>query len=95
MQNAIKSLNNDGKLEIKTATSAENVIITVKDTGEGIPEKYIDKIFTPFFSTKEEGLGLGLPIVQRIIESHGGKIECTSTIGEGTVFAISLPIERG
>jgi len=95
MQNAIKSLNNDGKLEIESATSAENVIIAVKDTGEGIPEKYIDKIFTPFFSTKEEGLGLGLPIVQRIIESHGGKIECTSTVGEGTVFEISLPIERG
>ncbi len=95
MQNAIKSLNSDGKLEIKTAVSAENVMISVKDTGEGIPEKYIDKIFTPFFSTKEEGLGLGLPIVQKIIESHGGKIECTSTVGEGTVFEISLPIEIG
>ena len=94
-QNAIKSLKNNGTLEIKTAASEKNVIISVKDTGEGIPEKYIDKIFTPFFSTKEEGLGLGLPIVQRIIESHGGKIECTSTIGEGTVFVISLPIERG
>jgi len=96
MQNAIKSLNNnDRNLKIKSATSAENVIITVKDTGEGIPEKYIDKIFTPFFSTKEEGLGLGLPIVQRIIESHGGKIECTSTVGEGTIFEICLPMERG
>jgi signal transduction histidine kinase len=95
MHNAIKSLINGGKLDIISATSAENVIITVKDTGEGIQEKYIDKIFTPFFSTKEEGLGLGLPIVQRIIESHGGKIECTSTVGEGTVFKISLPMERG
>ncbi len=93
IQNAMKSIHNDGRIEIKTAISAENVIISVKDNGEGIPKKYIDKIFTPFFSTKEEGLGLGLPIVQRIIESHGGKIECTSTVGEGTVFEISLPIE--
>jgi signal transduction histidine kinase len=93
MQNAMKSIHNAGIIEIKTAISAENVIIIVKDNGEGIPEKYINKIFTPFFSTKEEGLGLGLPIVQRIIESHGGKIECTSTVGEGTFFEISLPIE--
>jgi nitrogen fixation/metabolism regulation signal transduction histidine kinase len=94
IQNAKKSLTSNGRLEIKTAVSAENVIIIVKDNGEGIPEKYLDKIFTPFFSTKEEGLGLGLPIVQKIIESHGGKIECTSTVGEGTDFEITLPHER-
>ncbi len=93
LQNAIKSLNNHGEIEIKTVTSDNSVIIRIMDNGEGIPEKYIDKIFTPFFSTKEEGLGLGLPIAQRIIESHGGKIECTSTVGEGTIFEISLPIE--
>jgi signal transduction histidine kinase len=94
IQNAKKSLTSNGRLEIKTAVSSKNVIIIVKDNGEGIPEKYLDKIFTPFFSTKEEGLGLGLPIVQKIIESHGGKIECTSTVGEGTVFEITLPHER-
>ena len=71
------------------------VIINISDTGEGIPEETLDKVFTPFFSTKAGGLGLGLPIVQRIIDSHNGKLICKSKVGEGTVFKIILPIERG
>ncbi|UCH80019.1 MAG: HAMP domain-containing protein [Nitrospiraceae bacterium] len=95
IQNALKSMNGKGLIEIKTDTVSDNVIISVKDSGAGIPEKYREKIFNPFFSTREEGLGLGLPIVQRIIESHGGKIKCTSIDGKGTEFVISIPVERG
>jgi two-component system NtrC family sensor kinase len=92
LQNAIKSMPKGGDLKVNTRALDENVIITVTDTGEGISEKNIEKIFTPFFSTKEGGLGLGLPIVQRIIESHGGKIICSSVMGEGTTFEIILPM---
>jgi signal transduction histidine kinase len=94
-QNAIKAMKNGGTLEVKSHLENEKVIINVSDTGEGITEKNLDIIFTPFFSTKEGGLGLGLPIVQRIIESHGGEISCKSKLNEGTVFEIILPLERG
>lgn len=93
-QNAARAMKNGGAIEIKTHKADDNVIITVSDTGEGIPQKNLEKIFSPFFSTREGGLGLGLSIVQRIVESHGGKINCLSKVGEGTVFEITLPLER-
>jgi signal transduction histidine kinase len=93
-QNAMKAMEDGGELEIITSTMDDNVIIKVTDTGKGIPEKNLEKIFTPFFSTKEGGLGLGLPIVQRIVESHQGKITCASKEGEGTSFEIAMPFER-
>ncbi len=94
-QNAIRAINNSGSLNIESAAEKNNVIIKVKDTGEGIQEKNLDNIFSPFFSTKEGGMGLGLSIVQRIVESHGGRIRCSSQVGSGTTFTIFLPIERG
>jgi signal transduction histidine kinase len=94
MQNALKAMKSGGLLQIKTSCTDKNIIITIKDTGHGIPAKYLENIFTPFFSTKEEGLGLGLPIVMRIIESHGGKICCTSTVDKGTVFEIIIPLNK-
>jgi signal transduction histidine kinase len=93
-QNALKSMKSGGSLKIKTLLIDGNVIIRVTDTGDGIPEQNIEKIFSPFFSTREGGLGLGLSIVQRIVESHGGKIICQSKIGEGTTFEVLLPVER-
>ncbi len=95
IQNSIKAMKNGGTLEIiSKIENVTNVLITISDNGEGISEKNIDKIFTPFFSTKEGGLGLGLPIVQKIVESHGGKIKCSSKHGDGTVFDIIIPLER-
>ncbi|MCX5908155.1 MAG: ATP-binding protein, partial [Deltaproteobacteria bacterium] len=67
----------------------------VADTGKGIPEEIKSRIFEPFFSTKEEGIGLGLPIAQRIIEEHGGKIRVESHLGKGTLFRILLPLHPG
>lgn len=94
-QNAIRSMPDGGKLEIRTALADKNIIIDIIDTGEGIREANLEKIFKPFYSTREKGLGLGLPIVQRIIESHGGTISCNSEPGTGTIFKIILPVERG
>jgi signal transduction histidine kinase len=94
-QNAIKAMKDGGELEMKTDMKDGNVVIYVTDTGEGILEKNLQSIFKPFYSTRAGGLGLGLPIVQRIVESHGGEIYCTSVPGEKTVFEIVLPLERG
>lgn len=94
-QNAIGAIDKGGLIEIETRLQNRDVLIIASDTGRGIPDKDIEKIFTLFFTTKERGLGLGLSIVQKIVESHGGRINCTSKVGEGTVFEIVLPIERG
>jgi len=67
--------------------------ISVSDTGCGIGENEIDKIFDPFFSTKEKGTGLGLSIVHSIVESYGGRVTVRSQVGQGTIFTIHLPIQ--
>jgi signal transduction histidine kinase len=92
--NAFNAMHQGSMFEIKTELRKGNVILYISDTGEGISQKNLEKIFTPFFSTRERGLGLGLSIVQRIIENHGGSITCTSEVGKGTVFEIVFPIER-
>jgi len=69
----------------------DSVRITVDDTGKGIAEHQIAKIFLPFFTTKTHGTGLGLSLVQKIILAHNGRIEVQSTEGKGTRFAVTLP----
>jgi two-component system, NtrC family, sensor kinase len=70
------------------------VVVVIKDSGHGIPEEIRDKIFDPFFTTKRagEGTGIGLDIVQRIIEKHSAGIELESEVGKGTSFKITLPV---
>ena len=67
-------------------------LIIISDTGLGIPEEIRSKIFEPNFSTKSEGMGIGLAIAKRVIEDHGGKITCQSDRRKGTAFEIRLPI---
>ena len=67
------------------------VILEVSDTGKGIPPEVQKRMFDPFFTTKEEGTGLGLAIASRIVEKHGGALECRSEVNRGTTFAILLP----
>ena len=81
-------------MEIATRCLNGKAIIEVSDTGHGIPEDKLKDIFEPFFSTKEEGLGLGLAITYRIIKDHGGEIEVSSKVGEGTRFRIWLPLRN-
>ena len=75
------------------ADSDESVVISVKDSGEGIPAENMEKIFEPFFTTKEpgKGTGLGLAISARLVESFGGRIEAASEAGKGTTFTLRLP----
>jgi two-component system cell cycle sensor histidine kinase/response regulator CckA len=76
---------NDGKLPSKV------VMIKIKDQGIGIPPNYLKKIFDPYFSTKQNGRGLGLTIVFSIIEKHGGHVDVDSRVGDGTTFTVYLP----
>jgi PAS domain S-box-containing protein len=94
--NAIDAMPNGGKLiveasENSTAGNESSVIVSVRDTGFGIEEKHRPRIFLPFFTAKKRtGLGLGLPICERIVKNHGGRIEVESQPGNGTTFKIYL-----
>ncbi len=97
--NAIQAMPDGGTLYIASSMeegekAATFVKLEVSDTGRGIPSKNISKIFTPFFTTRHTGTGLGLPISQKIINQHGGTIEVKSKPGDGTCFTLKLPLTR-
>jgi signal transduction histidine kinase len=90
--NAAQAMKNEGgNLNVILSTFDEYVRIEIKDTGIGIPEENLDKIFEPYFSTKDTGTGLGLAIVQKIVEDHNGLIEVESEESVGTTFTVRLP----
>lgn len=89
--NAVEAMPDGGSIEIGLGSSHGKAEINIKDSGVGIPEEITSKIFLPFFTTKEKGIGFGLALVQKIIISHGGSIEVESKEGEGTLFRIILP----
>ena len=90
LMNAVEAMPGGGNLEIHLRHSHNKAEIHIKDTGCGIPDDIKDKIFLPFFTTKQEGIGFGLALVQKIIISHGGSIEVDSKKGEGTAFIMTL-----
>ena len=94
--NAIHSIEGTGFINISTIQSKENVIISIKDTGSGIPEENLSKIFEAGFTTKKGsvGMGIGLAICKDIIIKHNAKIEVNSNLDEGTEFVITLPITQ-
>jgi len=92
--NAFHAMPEGGTLKLATKDQGNSVEIDVADTGVGIPEEDLSKIFLPFFTKKESGMGFGLSIVQRIVEGHDGQITCQSRVGEGTVFTVQLPVEQ-
>ncbi len=89
-QNAVEAVSGDGTITVETRAGKKLTVI-VRDTGTGIPNDKIKKIFLPFFTTKDRGVGLGLALAHKIILSHGGRIEVESTEGKGTVFTVTLP----
>ncbi|MDE3035180.1 MAG: PAS domain S-box protein [Nitrospirota bacterium] len=92
--NAVHAMPEGGRLRIAAEPTGNHVTITVADTGHGIPEEHLTKIFTPFFTTKEvgKGTGLGLTVVHGILQEHGGTITVDSQKGQGTTFTLMLPI---
>lgn len=89
--NAVQAMPAGGKLQIATGAEEGKVFISFTDNGEGINPLHLDKLFDPFFTTRDKGTGLGLAIVHQIIELHGGNVEVVSEPGEGSVFKVILP----
>lgn len=96
ISNAIQAMKNGGELYITTSFDSirEGITIAFEDTGIGIQKENLKKIFTPFFTTHQEGTGLGLPICQNIIKNHQGNISVESSLRKGTMISIFLPLEK-
>lgn len=92
VQNAVEAMPEGGTLSVKSQRDRELVIV-IKDTGAGVPREQHRKIFLPFFTTKDKGVGMGLALTHKIITAHGGRIEVESGEVGGTSFTITLPLE--
>jgi signal transduction histidine kinase len=91
LKNAVEAMPNGGELTIATVLRGGRAEIDVRDRGGGIPGHVQARIFDPFYTTKNGGTGLGLPITQQIVAEHGGEVSCVSVPGEGTTITVSLP----
>ncbi len=89
--NSLQALENSGQIWVTSEAKDGWISMEIRDSGPGISPENLAKVFIPFFTTKKEGVGLGLGIVERIIQNHKGRISVESQIGQGTVFAIRLP----
>jgi signal transduction histidine kinase len=94
VQNAIQASPSGGNVEVRAEPSAGQVQLFVSDHGEGIQPQHLESIFNPFFTTKPEGVGLGLALVSKIADEHHGRIRVYSQPGVGTTFEMTLPKEQ-
>lgn len=94
LRNAVQAVQDEGNVSIAAIRESEGIRISITDDGSGIPPELLPRIFEPNFSTKTEGMGLGLSIVKKIIDDAGGEIRIASVPGEGTVVTITLPALR-
>jgi two-component system NtrC family sensor kinase len=92
--NGIQAISGAGQVRVALSKDHEFVVIQVSDTGRGISAEALPRIFKPFFTTRNEGTGLGLSLANSIVQSHGGRMEVNSTLGKGTQFKIWLPVQR-
>jgi len=94
IKNAMQAMTKGGVLSLQTGEGADGVWVSVSDTGGGIPQEQLNRIFEPFYTTKKKGSGLGLMIVQRIVRAHDGRIELESQVGRGTTFRLWFPLHE-
>ena len=94
VKNATQAMTTGGTLTLQTSETSDDVWVSVTDTGGGIPQEQLNRIFEPFYTTKKKGSGLGLMIVQRIVRAHDGRIEVESHVGRGTTFRVWLPLHE-
>ena len=94
VKNASQAMTTGGTLTLQTGENSDAVWMSVTDTGGGIPQEQLNRIFEPFYTTKKKGSGLGLMIVQRIVRAHSGRIDLKSNVGKGTTFRIWLPLHE-
>lgn len=88
--NAAQALEEGGRARVEVRTNEEEIVVAVHDDGRGVPEEERSRIFDPFYSTRAEGTGLGLPTARRIARAHGGEVELESEVGRGTVVTVRL-----
>ena len=93
--NAVQATAAGGAVTIETDVHGGRLAIDVRDTGEGIPPDKLERVFDVFFTMREGGTGLGLPITRHIVEEHGGTLSLRSVLGEGTTARILLPVRQG
>jgi signal transduction histidine kinase len=91
LRNAREATPRGGRIRVAMRAEGEDVLLSISDTGAGVPHDVVPQIFDAFFTTKEHGTGLGLPLVRQIVVAHGGTIECSSEPGHGTTFLVRLP----
>ncbi|MGB7621023.1 MAG: ATP-binding protein [Terriglobia bacterium] len=94
MVNAVQAMSDGGTLKVTTAKSNNQLVLRISDTGCGMSENQVKNVFEPFYTTKNKGLGLGMPYAKKVIEEHGGTIQLKSRQGEGTQTEITLPVEE-
>lgn len=92
VKNAMQAMGTGGTLTLSSGAGPDAVWISVADTGCGIPAEQVSRLFEPFHTTKEKGTGLGLLVVQRIVRAHGGRIEVSSQVGQGTTIRFWIPL---
>ncbi|MFZ1917091.1 MAG: ATP-binding protein [Terriglobales bacterium] len=94
--NAVQAIEGSGRVEVAVFAreDSDDAIVTVSDTGRGIPAEHLPNIFRPFYTTKGDGTGLGLSLAKRIIEEHHGRIEVESKLDKGTTFSVMLPLRQ-
>jgi len=92
MKNSLDAMPGGGRLKIVGSSVSDFIEVKIIDTGHGIPGEVLERIFDPFFSTKERGTGLGLALTQQIVMEHKGKIQVESHLGSGTTFVVRLPV---
>jgi PAS domain S-box-containing protein len=93
LRNAEDALPEGGEIRVGARATRDGVEVSIRDDGVGIPEESVALIFDPFFTTKDSGTGLGLAYVQQVVAEHGGRVECESRVGEGTLFRILLALD--
>jgi signal transduction histidine kinase len=92
IRNSRQAMPDGGELTIGTWRDGGRVLLRITDNGKGMTEEQLKQLFVPFFTTKKEGTGLGLALVQQIVTEHGGHVECESTSGQGSTFTLFLPL---
>jgi len=95
IRNALDAMPDGGNLTVTVQRHGAEALMSISDNGRGMTEEEARHLFVPFFTTKSDGTGLGLAYTQRVINEHGGRIDCATARGKGSTFSIQLPLAVG